>query len=72
MQDYVRVGRVFLQGWKDGPVVKSTGCSFRGSGSITYTHKTAVTSVSGAPTFMGMAYMWCTVIHTGKTLIHLK
>jgi hypothetical protein len=57
-------------GWRDGPVVKDTGCSCRGPGFITSTHMVAH-NCSYRPHFWPPRSSG-TSVHLSKTLIHIK
>jgi hypothetical protein len=74
-----RVGK--MRGSRDGPAVKSTGCSFRGpTFNSQHLHGSLQMSVTPVPGnsmlssgLCGYQYAWwCTDIHAGKTPIHIK
>lgn len=76
--DYLHHLFKYIMGWRDGPGVRSTCCSYRGPGFRSqYPHsgfQSSLTPIAGnlTPEFhQYWAFIKCTFSHLRKTLIHL-
>lgn len=60
-------------GWRDGFMVKNTDCSSRRPGIDSQDYLQLQSQRIQCPLLdaIGTAHMWCTHIHTSKTLIHI-